>query len=197
MSLRSLKDLGKGSIGNWTHVVGAKPYVLFYNEGTGAGQVAKVGDAGLNVVLKLAEGSFGRWTHVTMGAELIKTTKNHFGHVIAEANGASILFYDARSGAGALGQLSDDSFKTVKTFQPGEFGRSTSLSNTAVTAYPLAQLLAKYNQIGAHLSPLGLPTDPRMPVVNTGQTFRLDFRGGQIRGSHRRWGSECHKATPC
>lgn len=180
VSLRSVKDLGKGSIGHWTHVVGAKPYLLFYNEGSGAGQVAKVSDVGLNVVLKLAEGSFGRWTHVTVGAELIKMTKNYKGLGIVEANGAAILFYDAGSGAGALGQLSDDSFKTVKTFGPGEFGRWTSISNTTVTAYPLAQLLAKYKQIGAHLSPLGLPTDPRMPVFNTGQTFRLDFRGGQI-----------------
>lgn len=155
VSLHSLKDLGKGSVGHWTHVIGAKPYVLFYNEGTGAGQVAKVSDAGLNVVSKLAEGKFGRWSHVIVGEELIQTTKNHFGHMIVEANGASILFYDTASRAGALRQLSDNGLKTVKTFEPGKFGRWTSISNTTVTADPLAQYTLTRSPSGLRITSLG------------------------------------------
>lgn len=189
VSLRSIKDLGKGSIGHWTDVVGAKPYLLFYNEGSGAGQVAEVSDTGLNVVSKLAKGSLGRWTHVTVGVELIKTTKNHLGLGFVEANGASILFYDAGSRAGALGQLSDDSFKKVKTFGPGEFGRWTSISNTTVTADPLAQYTLTRSPSGLRITSLGgdytdidissekLTPEQQKEILNTLDRELWDFLG--------------------
>lgn len=41
-------------------------------------------------------------------------------------------------------------------------------------------ILAKYNKIGGQLSPLGLPVDVQMRLINTAQGPRMDFRGGPI-----------------
>ena len=55
---------------------------------------------------------------------------------ILSENGASILYYNTHSGAGALGKLCDDQFSTVKMFTDGDFGSWTSISDTSAALSP-------------------------------------------------------------
>lgn len=181
VSLSPLHDLNKGTVGSWTHIVGAAPYLLFYDKRSGTRQVARVSDAGLTVISKLADSHFGRWTHLVTGTNLIKTTQKESivpasglfkppGHTEVSPDGASVLFYDALSGAGVLGQLRDDSFKMVKTFGAGDFGQWTNISGTAVTADPFAQYTLTNSPSGLKITDyhddsteLIIPTDKLTP----------------------------------
>lgn len=198
VSLTPLHDLNKGAVGSWTHIVGAAPYLLFYDERSGSRQVARVSDAGLTVISKLADSHFGRWTHLITGVNLIKTTQKESivpanglfelpGVTEVSPDGASVLFYDALSGAGVLGQLRDDSFKTVKTYGANDFGRWTNISATAVSADPLAQYTLSRSPSSLKLmdyqggsTELVLPTDKLTPeqqedILNKTTEKLLDF----------------------
>jgi hypothetical protein len=88
-----------------------------------------------------------------------------------------------------LGQLSDDSFKKVKTFGPGEFGRWTSISNTTVTADPLAQYTLTRSPSGLRITSLGgdytdidissekLTPEQQKEILNTLDRELWDFLG--------------------
>ena len=156
-SLTTIQDFKPGSLENWTHLVGAAPYLLFYNEASRAGRIVKTGQAGLTTVKNFANGSFGAWTHVISAERLMKPKLSKANQMVGpngiplpqpvnlSENGASILFYNTRSGAGALGKLCDDQFTTVKTFADGDFGSWTSISDTsaALSPYDLGYTLTR------------------------------------------------------
>jgi hypothetical protein len=156
-SLTTIQDFKPGSLGNWTHLVGAAPYLLFYNEGSRAGRIMKLGQSELTTVKDFAKGSFGAWTHVISAERLMKPKLSKATQMVGpngiplpqpvnlSENGAAILFYNIRSGAGALGKLCDDQFTTVKTFAGGDFGTWTSISDTsaALSPYDLGYTLTR------------------------------------------------------
>lgn len=157
VSLTTIRDFKQGSLGSWTHMVGAAPYLLFYNEVSRAGRIVKVGQAGLTTVKDFASGSFGDWTHVISAERLVKPKLSKATQMVGpngiplpqpvnlSENGAAILFYNTRTGAGALGKLYDDQFTTVKTFADGDFGEWTSISDTsaALSPYDLGYTLTR------------------------------------------------------
>lgn len=147
-SLTSIQDFPPGSLGKWTHLVGAAPYLLFYNNESRSGRIVKISQAGLTTVKEFANGSFGVWTHVVGAERLVKPKLSKVTPIVGpngiplpqpqnlSENGAAVLFFNTHSGAGALGKLCDDQFNTVKTFADGDFGSWTSISDTAAALSP-------------------------------------------------------------
>jgi hypothetical protein len=56
----------------------------------------------------------------------------------------------------------------------------TPVPETVLTQKALISILNTYALVGGENSPLGLPTDPRIPLRQSGNTYTVDFRGGHV-----------------
>jgi hypothetical protein len=152
VEMNMVRDFPKGSLGTWTHLTSAAPYLFFYNQNSRAGKFVRISGEGLTPIKEFGPNSFSPWTHIVTGETLISSESagvpsvidvpNGFGQknkqaVFIRDDGASLLFYAKDSGIAALSTIHANNYTSGKVFgSPGAFGDWTSISDTAAVVSP-------------------------------------------------------------
>jgi len=121
---------------------------LFYNSQDGSGAIANVTRDAVTTTKVYPDHSFGDWTHLvsqekpfsSISSATVVDPVGGFPGTIAPPKeiivDSVVLFYNARSGTGALGVLDKNELTVTKGFKEGSFGTWTAISDPSTAIDP-------------------------------------------------------------